>query len=100
MGRKLVQRTLDLRELGTSGHSLVTTGETPCPLSLSCLPVFVEKTGPDGNESRRKPSHRLRCTQAVTRRKGGGTQSRRRAPRSDIGKAKKTLKPGAGALRQ
>ena len=102
MGRELVQRVLSLRELGASGRVLVMTAgpyETPCPMSLSCLPVFVEKPGPDGypppdgDQSRRRPSYLLRCTQAVTRRKGGGTQSRRRAPRSDIGK-KKTPKHG------
>ena len=90
-----MQRVLDLRKLGASGRVRVMTAgppETPRPLRLSCLPVFVEKPGPDGypdgDQSRRRPSYRLRCTQAVTRRKGGGTQSRRRAPRSDIGKKK------------
>ena len=83
MGRVLVQRVLRL--VGTQ----VTTGhETPCQLSLSCLPAFAEETGPDGDKPRRWLSYRLRCTEGVTRRKGGGTQSRRRAPRSDIGKKK------------
>ena len=84
---KLVQRQLKLYNglVATDPHGTFDAD------GLSCLPA--EKVGPDGGTSRQKRSYRLRCAQDVTRRKGGGTQRRHRAPRSDIGKARKKPKP-------
>lgn len=86
---KLVQHQLKLfPNNGVVATDLHATSDAG---GLSCLPA--EKAGPGGGTSRQKRSYRLRCTQGVTRRKGGGTQRRQRAPRSDIGKARKKSKP-------